>query len=100
MKGESFLFLGGFGEGLVVGLGERAHFTLLAVLFIETYHRQSRNLYHGNQLFTNLPLGKTKVHLAAALRGKAGTFLQGTAHGASGDGQVTVVTGSGISIAL
>lgn len=49
MKGESFLFLSGFGKGLVVGLGERAHFTLLAVLFIETNHRQSRILHHGNQ---------------------------------------------------
>jgi hypothetical protein len=31
--GEDSLFLGGLGEGSVVGLGERANLTLLAVLF-------------------------------------------------------------------
>lgn len=31
--GESSLFLSGLGNGLVVGLGERADLTLLAVLF-------------------------------------------------------------------
>jgi hypothetical protein len=32
--GEDSLFLGGLGEGSIVGLGERANLTLLAVLFI------------------------------------------------------------------
>jgi hypothetical protein len=49
---------------------------------------------------TNLPLGKTEVHLAAALRCEARAFLQGAAHRAGGDGQVAVVAGVGVSIGL
>jgi hypothetical protein len=41
--GECSLFLSGLGEGLVIGLGERADLTLLAVLFVETVNRQSKS---------------------------------------------------------
>ena len=40
---------------------------------------------------TDLPLGETEVHLAAALSVEAGAFLERPAHGAGGDGQVAVV---------
>lgn len=42
-EGESSLFLGGLSERLVVGLGERADLTLLAVLFVITSNRQSKS---------------------------------------------------------
>lgn len=51
-------------------------------------------------MFTNLPLGETEVHLAAALRCEARAILQGTAHRAGGDGQVAVVAKVGVSIDL
>jgi hypothetical protein len=98
--GEYSLFLSGLGEGLVVGLGERADFTLLAILFVESSNCQSNPHTMETREFTNLPLGETEVHLAAALGGETGAFLEGTAHGACGDGQVTVVAVGGVSIAI
>jgi hypothetical protein len=47
--GEDSLFLSSLSESLVVGLGERADFTLLAVLFAETSRVSQESSHHEDQ---------------------------------------------------
>jgi hypothetical protein len=83
------LFLSGFGNGLVVGLGERANVALLTALLPGLVSLSVEA--PGTWFSTDLPLGETKVHHAAALSSETGLVLQGPAHGAGGNRQVAVV---------
>ena len=55
---------------------------------LRQFHRSNPSIYIVS---TNLPLGETKIHLAAALGGETGSLLEGAAHRPGGNGQVAVV---------
>jgi hypothetical protein len=48
-------------------------------------------IQHNNDVYTNLPLGKTQFRLSTALGSETRTLLERSADGAGSDGQVAVV---------
>lgn len=91
-KGENRLFrLGLTGNGLLVTLGKGLGLTLLAALLPKQANPSVKTLFFRYR-YTNLPLGELQVHLATALRGSTGFFLEGPANRAGRHGEVAVVT--------
>ena len=94
-RGNRLFRLGLTSNGLLVTLGKGLGLTLLAVL-LPKQRNPSVKITFGALFFryrcTNLPFGKLQVHLATALRGSTGAFLEGPANCAGRHGEVAVVT--------
>ena len=94
-RGNRLFRLGLTSNGLLVTLGKGLGLTLLAVL-LPKQRNPSVKITFGALFFrygyTNLPLGELQVHLATALRGSTGAFLEGPANCAGRHGEVAVVT--------
>lgn len=94
---ENRLLLSVGDGGLLVGLTEGANLALLAVLYwwktdiVSPSSRPIDSNRTGWGTKTNLPLGKTQVHLATAFSSQTRGLLEGSADRASSNGQVAVV---------